>query len=139
MQLLVDLKNGFYTSVTHPPVSLAGNTNGTGVDLVNSANIRTQMVIMTGTITGAGLFNYTVQESDDNTTFVAAADSANANTGNINTANSATVISFNRTKRYVRSLATLVSGTSVIASGLFIAQKSPDGSNTAGYSVSPQT
>ncbi len=139
MQLLVDLKNGFIVGVTHPPVSLAGNTNGTGVDMVNAANIRTQLVVSTGTITSSGLFNYTVQESDDNTTFVAAADSANTNTGNISTANSAAVLSFNRSKRYVRSLATLVSGTSVIAGANFIAQKSPDGANTAGYSISPQT
>ncbi len=139
MQLLIDLKNGFITGITHPPVSLAGNTNGTGVDMVNSANLRTQLVIQTGTITSSGLFNYTVQESDDNTTFVTASDTTNTNTGNINTANSVTILSFNRSKRYVRSLATLVSGTSVIASGLFIAQKSPDGSNTAGYSISPSS
>jgi hypothetical protein len=138
-QLLVDLANGFVKGVSHQPVSLNANTNGVGIDFVNAANVRTHLIVQTGVITASGLFNYKVQESDDNSTFVAAADTTNSNTGNLNTANSISILSFNRAKRYARVVATLVSGTSVIASSMLLAQQSPDGSNTAGYSVAPQS
>ena len=142
MQLLVDLANGAVSGQTQlPAAAVTSNTNGTGVDL-QDANIRTHMVVNLGALQTNAVVYLTVKESDDNTTFAALTDTTNTNTGNLVTGDSNTLVikSFQRSKRYVRADLT-ISGTNangfVVAS--LLAQKKQSGSNTGGYSLSPQS
>lgn len=140
MQLFVDLQNDAAGGLSIAPASTNANTNGSGVDLQN-ADVRTHIEIQTGTITGSGLFSYQAQESDDNTTFANVADANGAIAGQ-NTANTRNWFSFLRSKRYVRVVATLVSGTSAVISAAILSQKKYAGAGagaTSGVDKAPST
>lgn len=138
MQLLVDLANGVTHGVSLRPANTAANTNGVGIDFQN-ADVRTHMIVAYGAITNTGFFTVKAQESDDNTTFTDVADT-NANTGNTNSVNTETIKSFLRTKRYMRAVAILgTAGDAAIISATILSQKKYEGSNNAGYTISPQS
>jgi hypothetical protein len=101
------------------PAVLTATTNGTGADLrpYNSATV----VINTGAIAGSGNFTPKLQESDDNAawTDVAAGDLL----GTFPTAlvaSSAIKVGYKGTKRYIRPVLTLNSGTSIAADAVVI-------------------
>ena len=138
MQLLVDFKNGAMHGLCFKHANTAANANGTGVDFQN-ADIRTHAVIAKGAITNTGNTAIKVQESDDNTTFTDVAD-AGANTGYDVTNNTVTVLSFIRTKRYLRAVFVLgTAGDAAVIGCTIHSQKKYEGSNNAGYSISPQS
>lgn len=142
MMTLVDLVNTTLRGATQVPGAAAtANTNGLGVDL-KDANVRTHLVVQLGALQTNAVIYLTVEESDDNTTFGACADTTNTNTGNLNTGNSNGLVflSFQRGKRYVRANLT-ISGTNAnaILGALFIAQSKMSGSNNSGYSIAPQS
>jgi hypothetical protein len=137
MQLIVDMANGMTHGVGFKAANTAANANGTGVDFQNG-DVHTHMVVTRGAITNTGNLAIKAQESDDNTTFTDVAD-ANANTGSYVTDNSVTVKSFIRTKRYLRAVFVLgTAGDAGIVGATFHAQKKYEGSNNAGYAISPQ-
>jgi hypothetical protein len=137
MQHIVDLKNGTLYKASIPPQTVNANTNGVGVDLV-SCDGRSQALISFGTLAANTVVYVTVQESDDNTTFAALADTANTNTGNLNTSNTVTALGFQRSKRYLRAVAT-IAGTNASApmSVEIIEQRKRSPSDDSGYSASP--
>lgn len=101
-----------------PAVLTATNTPA-GIDLLgfNSA----ALVIHTGAIAGSGNFTPKLQESDDNTNFtdVAAGDLIGTFPAAL-VAASAIKVGYKGTKRYIRPVLTLNSGTSIAASALII-------------------
>jgi hypothetical protein len=139
---LVDLANGVESGISHyPKAALTANTNGAGVDLKDS-NVRTHLVVQVGALADNATVRFNVEESDDNTTFTTPADTTNTNTGTLNTANTQTILSFQRGKRYARANFTLVAGganANAFVTATLLAQKKSIGSNTAGYSIAPQT
>lgn len=97
------------------PAVLTATNTATGIDLLgfNAAAV----IINTGAIAGSGNFTPKLQESDDNTTFtdVAAADLIGTFPA-VLAASSVYKVGYRGNKRYVRSVITLNSGTSIAAS-----------------------
>jgi hypothetical protein len=141
MQLLADLATMLFGLTQKPAAALNTNTNGLGVDL-KDAGVRTNLIVCLGALHANAILSVNVLESDDNTTFVAPADTTNTNTGNFNTGNSNTMVvkSFQRGKRYVRADVAL-SGTNAdaLVTAAFVAQPKSGGANNAGYSIAPQS
>ncbi len=134
MDFLSDLKNIASADKSLAPASRVSNTNGAGIDLVNGT-IRTHAVVSVGALTDNAVPYAVIEESDDNTTFAAVADPG-ANTGNVN-ANTVTVLSFLRTKRYVRGVAKIASGganQAVISDVVILAPKKNFGAGTGASS-----
>ncbi|QND48110.1 hypothetical protein HB780_20955 [Rhizobium lusitanum] len=106
---------GFVQSVV--PAVLTATATGTGVDLLGFDSAA--VVISTGAIAGSGNFTPKVQESDDNVTFtdVAAGDLTGALPA-VLLASTTAKASYIGNKRYIRSVLTLNSGTSIAASVL---------------------
>lgn len=102
MDTIIDLKNAAIYGQSQPPTAaLTSNTNGAGVDVSNGV-ARTNLTVSVGAFGANGVPYVQAQESDDNTNWTACSDPG-ANTGNLN-ANTITVLSFLRTKRYVRGV-----------------------------------
>lgn len=114
-----DLYNNIGLAQSIAPAVLTATTNGAGVDLLgfNSA----ALVINTGALVGSAVFVPKLQESDDNTTFtdVAAGDLHGAFPAALAAA-SVTKVGYRGTKRYVRPVLTLSSGTSLAASATVV-------------------
>ncbi len=116
---MFDIVNDIGVQQTIAPAVLTATTTGTAIDVkgFNSA----ALIINTGAIAGAGAFQPKLQESVDNTTFtdVAAGDLQ----GSIPTAlaaNAVLKIGYIGSKRYLRPVLTLASGTSIAAGAVFV-------------------
>jgi hypothetical protein len=141
MQLFVDFTTDLAGGVSYVPTSLAATTNTTGVNLTNG-DVRTHVIIDTGSIVNAASLAFVMQESTDNTTFTNVAD-ANA-TFTVNTANAQSLVSFQRAKPFVRANVTLSGGTSptILTSVDIFCQKKVAGTGagaTSGVDRSPST
>ena len=139
MQIIVDLANGVTADASLRSQSVTANANGVGVDLAN-ADVRTHLVCNLGAVTNTGNFTIKAQESDDNSTFTDVADTNSTFNVTNASANTLTIKSFVRTKRYVRARMTLnTAGDAFLAGVAILSQKKYEGSNNAGYSISPQS
>jgi len=109
-----DLHNSISVAASIVPAVQTATVTGSGVDMrdFNSAVV----VISTGAIVGAGLFSSKLQESDDNTTFtdVAAIDLLGTPPAAL-LASTTHEFGYIGSKRYIRPVLTLVSGTSIAA------------------------
>lgn len=114
-----DLKSrNAFTQIAVPKVQTATLTPGSGgyvgADLQGYSGA--QAVISTGAVAAAGVFNFKLQESDDNTTFtdvIAAEYDSEITPTTTAAANTVYRIGYRGAKRYIAVLATLVSGTSL--------------------------
>lgn len=123
--------------------SSTGITNaqaGTTVDLVDTVGNYANAVMVVGTISGTGTptLNVKMQESTDGTTWVDAVD-ASGNTltfAAVSASSNVQVVGWQPLRRYCRSTATTVSGTSPIfpTSITVIAQRRATPANSGGFS-----
>jgi hypothetical protein len=114
-----DLVNNIGAVTAIAPAVLTATTNGTGIDLLPCNSVA--VVITSGALVGSAVFVPKLQESDDNAawTDVAAADLHGAFPAQL--AATATVkVGYKGTKRYIRPVLTLSSGTSLAASVVVI-------------------
>jgi hypothetical protein len=115
-----DLYSNIGVSVTVVPAVLTATTTGTGVDLAGFESAA--VVINTGAIAGAGVFNVTLEESDASGSGYAAVPAAKIQ-GTLPTplaASTAYKIGYLGAKRYVRPVLTLASGTSIVAGAVVV-------------------
>jgi hypothetical protein len=138
MQSIMDLKNGVLGKLTLPPQTCNANTNGAGCDMLSGGGARCHAIVNLGTLAANTVISVVVKESDDNTTWGALSDTANTNTGNLNTSNTQTIIGFQRSKRYIRAEVT-ISGTNASAPmGVeFLEQRRREPGDDSGSSLSP--
>ena len=116
-----DLANDISAVVSIPPQVRTAAVNGTGVDLANYESAA--VVIVSGTITDGTGYVFEVQESDDNVTFTAVADSdlgAAEPTLTATDDNVVKEIGYKGIKRYLRVAITSVTGAPATG-GLFAA------------------
>jgi hypothetical protein len=108
-----DLKSNIKRVSSLAPQSVTAAVNGAGVDLTgfHSAVVSFNCGAIGGTTPS---YTFEVQESDDNTTFTAAADADLRGVEPVVTANNAGIFSvgYIGRKRYVRAVAKTVAGTS---------------------------
>lgn len=101
------------------PADIAASTNGTSIDLLGFDSVA--FIATTGVRTASGAFTFTLEESDDNSTFTAVdADDYQAPVSGNLAANSTAKIGYRGFKRYVRPVLTKGSGTSIFASVIAI-------------------
>lgn len=108
-----DLTNNIDVQQSIAPAAQAASANGTGIDTRNADSA--VLVFSSGAVTASGNITPTVEESDDNATYtaVAAAD-LDGTLADPLTADSVTRVGYTGSKRYVRPVLTLNSGTSVV-------------------------
>lgn len=114
-----DLANNIAPVATIAPAVLSATTTGAGVDLLGANSAA--LIISTGAIVGSAVMVPKLQDSDDNSTFtdVAAADLVGSLPAQLAAA-SIVKVGYIGTKRYVRAVLTLSSGTSIAASATVI-------------------
>ncbi len=114
-----DLYNSIGVIQSIAPAVQSASVNGSSVDLrpYNSATV----IINAGAIVGAAVMVPKLQESDDNSTFtdVAAGDLLGAFPASLS-ASASIKVGYKGTKRYVRPVLTLSSGTSIAADAVVI-------------------
>lgn len=114
-----DIANNIGVVTTVAPAILTATNTSAGVDLkgFNSAAV----IISTGAIVSAGNFTPKLQESDDNTMFndVAAADLVGTFPSALAAA-STYKVGYIGNRRYIRTVLTLNSGTSIAASAVIV-------------------
>jgi hypothetical protein len=108
-----DIKSNIKVVPSLAPASLTAAANGAGVDLrgFDSACVEFNGGAIGGTTPS---YTFSVQESDDNTTFTAVAEADLQGAAPIITTTNAgvTVVGYIGAKRYIRAAATTVTGTS---------------------------
>lgn len=136
MQKLIDFKNGITGDASLRPVVVNATVNGSGVDMAGAVAERRFALISVGVVTGAAIVNVQIQESDASGSGYANIADAGGLSANISAAGTA-LLSFASAKRYNRAVITLVSGTSNVMEVFIGGQLKVEGSNAAGYSLSP--
>lgn len=136
--LLVDLANTTVNGNSLVAQTVTGNTNGSAVDMQQS-DLPGQ-AILSCAAAGAGTnptMNVKIQESVD-TTSGNFTDIPGATFAAVTTTDSAQIIKFLRTKRYLRAVATIggTAGPSFVLSCVVLAQKKMTGSG-GGFDLSP--
>ena len=103
-----DMVNTVSTQVSKYPVAITSTTNGTGLDMVETYGLCTAYQLVS-TVSGTSpTLDGKIQESDDNSTFT---DISGATFTQVTASSNLQIISFQRTKRYVRWSGT-IAGTS---------------------------
>ncbi len=100
--------------------SISGNDSGTGLDFLQ-ADGRCQAAIGVGALGGTSpTVTFVIEESDDNSTFTAVTNLVGS-LATFSTQNTSRIVSFDRTKRYVRTRVTTggTSPTAVIMGFIF--------------------
>ena len=114
-----DLYNNIGVIQSIAPAVQSASINGAGVDLrpYNSATV----IISSGAIVGSAVMVAKLQESDDNATFtdVAAGDLLGTFPASL-AASSVNKIGYKGSKRYIRPVLTLSSGTSIAADAVIV-------------------
>lgn len=114
-----DIFNNIKTVQSIAPAVQAASINGSAIDIKGCRSLA--FAVETGAIVGAGVFALTIEESDDSSTWAAAA--ASAVQGTLPTsmaANSVYRIGYLGFKRYARPVLTKVSGTSIAVGAVAI-------------------
>ncbi len=103
-----DLVNDFLWGRTLTPAARTSSGNGTGIDLADTGP-ELYAILENGTTSGTSpTLDVKIQESDDNSTF---SDISGATFTQLTAAGAERILVRNRTKRYVRAVAT-IGGTS---------------------------
>jgi len=108
-----DIYNNFGVSVAVAPAVLTATNTSTGIDLAGFESAA--VVINTGAIDGAAVFNVTLEESDVSDSGYTAVDASEIQ-GDLPTpleASSVYKLGYLGAKRYIRTVLTLASGTSL--------------------------
>ena len=146
MDLFVDFANAIAGGLSIPPASKTANTNGTAIDMING-DVRSHAIVNLGALADNAVFSVQIQGTNNsdvtNATFANLAD-AGAASGNLNTANAMTTLSFQREYRYLRARAVLESGganAAALIGVVILTQKKmmPSGATYPGYDRSPST
>jgi hypothetical protein len=119
-----------------PQTVTTGTINGSGVDM-QLTDGPCHAVISVGAVTGVyTALQATIQESDDNTTFVAMTE--NPQTIAVMAANTTYVLSFwKRAKRYLRVQLTATGGTNALVSALLLSRKDITGTGGGAWTTTP--
>jgi len=114
-----DLYSNIGVSTTIAPAVVSATGNGTGVDLRGFQSATVAYTV--GAIVGSGNITPKLQESDDNSTFtdVAAGDLLGSFPAVLLTG-TAFRVGYKGSKRYIRAVSTLNSGTSVAVSAVVL-------------------
>lgn len=121
MTYLHDLANAGKLAASSYPAAATTSDAGTAADMIDTENLVSAIQIV-GAVSGTTpTLAGKIQESDDNSTFT---DIAGVTFTTVTAANNLQIISFQRTKRYVRYYRTLGGTTpSFVIGAMLIAQK----------------
>lgn len=117
-----DIASGLDVAKSTAAISISATTTGTGVDLRGASGAA--VIISAGVITGAFVCVPSLEESDDNSSYtaVAAADLEGV-FPTLLVAGSTYLVGYKGTKRYIRSVLTKSSGTSMLVSSVILRGK----------------
>lgn len=103
-----DVVNSVSTQASKYPVAITSTTNGTGLDMIETDGLCTA-IQWVSTVSGTSpTLDGKIQESEDNSTFT---DVSGATFTQVTASTNIQIISFQRTKKYVRWTGT-IAGTS---------------------------